>query len=185
MKVRIARFFLMLTVCLNYHDIMLFAEDEIRRIEISAYPAVSVPLPPDDNLFIIAGGTGASIRYIFQSFRPISSGLDLSYQLAPIHHGDLGSLGSLSVISASITPQIQHTLWNFIPLSASAGAGYFFAFMNGDPTSYASNITWWGRLGIGINISPNWFVGIHGEYRKYESLYHVANIGVMAGAGVR
>ena len=154
------------------------AQGEYRPILISITPQVDIPLPPDQFMFNISGGLGMRGSYVFPFFQPLSAGIALNYHQGPMRHDEMGNLGSLSVISAETTAELRLTLRSLIDAYLSGGAGYFYAFMNGDPSSFVTNLVFDGRVGVGFRMTPSMTVGIQGEYRRYWSLYHLLGVGL-------
>jgi hypothetical protein len=107
-------------------------------------------------------------------------GFIASYHLGRMGRADLGNLGSLSVISAEISTDLRLTFLKMIEIYLSGGAGYFYAFQNNDPSSSATNLVFCGAIGVGVRATPAMTVAIHGEYRRYQSLYQL----ISAGLGV-
>ena len=118
------------------------------------------------------------INYVFPFFHPLSAGLSVDYHLGPLQHDDLGKLGSLSVISAGANLMLRLRFLKQIEPYISVGAGYFYTFENGDPSSWATNLVLSGRIGAGLRAAPSLTVGIQSEYRRYCSLYHLIGVGV-------
>ncbi len=159
------------------------AQQQCRPFVVSVRPAIDIPLPPDPNLFQLGGGVAVSGSYVLPFFRPLSAGIAVTYHLGRLQHADLGSLGSLSVLSAEVAAELCLTVLRRIDGYLSGGAGYFYAVLNGDPSSWAASLVWSGRVGVGFRVSPALTVGIQSEYRRYESLYHL--LGVGAGLDLR
>jgi hypothetical protein len=159
------------------------AQKQCQQLLVSIKPEIDIPLPPDPNLFQIGGGTAVSASYVFPFFRPLSAGILVNYHLGRLQHEDPGIHGSLSLISAEAIIGLRLTLWQLIDAYLSGGAGYFFTFVNKEPSSWATNIVLSGGMGIGLRVNPTLTVGIQGEYRRYRSLYHL--IGVGLGADLR
>jgi hypothetical protein len=122
-----------------------------------------------------------SVSFVFPFFRPISFGLAVDYHLGRMQHADLGNLGFLSVISPEATVEFRLTFLKLLEVYLSGGAGYFFAFRNEDtdPSRVVgvTNFVWGGRLGVGLRVSSRLTIGLQGEYRRYESLYHLFGAG--------
>ena len=154
------------------------AEEPYRPVVVSLRPEISIPLVPDHFLFQLGGGGSAGVSYVFPSFRPFSAGTVITYHYVGMQHGDLGYLGSLSVVSAAATAELRATIARKIDLSLAGGAGFFCAFLNEEPTSYASNFALAGRIGVGFRATPAMTVGLHAEYRRYETLYHAIVAGL-------
>jgi hypothetical protein len=154
------------------------AQELYRPIAVSIKSEIDIPLPPDPNLFQIGGGTAVSVSYVFPFFRPLSTGFLVNYHLGRLHHEDLGIHGSLSLISAEATAELRFTFWQVIDVYLSSGAGFFFTFVNEEPSSWATNIVWSGGIGFGLRVNPTLTVGIQGEYRRYRSLYHLIGVGL-------
>ena len=116
--------------------------------------------------------------YVFPFFRPLSIGIAVNYHLGRLRHADLGNLGSLSVISAETTAELRLTFLRLIDVYFSGGAGYFYAFLNDESLSSASNMVLSGRIGVGFRATPTITIGVQGEYRRYQSLYHRMGVGL-------
>lgn len=151
--------------------------EQYQPLIFSIKPEIDIPLPPDPNLFQIGGGTSVSASYVFPFFRPLSAGILVNYHLGRLHHEDLGIRGSLSLISAEAIIGLRLTLWQLIDAYLSGGAGYFFTFVNEEPSSWATNIVWSGGIGFGLRVTPALTVGIQSEYRRYRRLYHLIGVG--------
>ena len=159
------------------------AREPYRPILVSIRPEIDVPLPPDLLLFEPGGGVAANVNYVFPFFRPLSAGIGVVYRAGPMEHADLGDLGSLSLVSVEAVAELRWTFLSRIDLSLAAAGGYFYALRNGDPSQWATNVTWSGRIGAGFRSAPSLSLGIQAEYRRYESLYHL--IGIGAGVDLR
>jgi hypothetical protein len=154
------------------------AQGQYRPILVSLRPQIDIPLHPDQFMFGISGGLGASGSYVFPFFQPLSAGIAVNYHLGPMRHDEMGNLGSLSVISAETTAELRITLLRLIDAYLSGGAGYFYAFLNDDPSSFVTNLVYNGRVGVGLRVNPTITIGIQGEYRRYRSLYHLLGVGL-------
>jgi len=154
------------------------AQEQYRPIIVSIKPGMDIPLPPDPHLFQLGGGVAVSGSYIFPSFRPLSTGIVVNYHLGRLQHDDLGNLGSLSLISAETTTELRGTLRRVIDVYLSVGAGQFYAFLNGEPSSSVSNLVLIGRIGVGLRATPTLTIGVQCEYRRYCSLYHLMGVGL-------
>ena len=154
------------------------AREPSRPICLSIAPQLDIPLPPDANLFQLGAGVTIGVNYVFPFFQPLSAGLAVNYHLGPLQHDDLGNLGSLSVISAETNLELRLTFLKQIEPYLSVGAGYFYTFESGDPSSWATNLVLSGRIGAGSRATPTLTVGIQSEYRRYCSLYHLIGAGV-------
>lgn len=154
------------------------AREQYQPLLVSIKPEIDIPLPPDPNLFQIGGGTSVSASYVFPFFRPLSTGILVNYHLGRLHHEDLGIRGSLSLISAEAIIGFRLTFWHRFDAYIFGGAGYFFTFVNEEPSSWATNIVWSGGIGFGLRVNATMTVGIQGEYRRYRSLYHLIGVGL-------
>ncbi|TKJ44013.1 hypothetical protein CEE36_02515 [candidate division TA06 bacterium B3_TA06] len=154
------------------------AQEQYRSVLVSIKPEADIPLPPDPNLFQPGAGAAVSGSYAFPFFTPLSAGLAVNYHLGRLQHDDLGNLGSLSVISAEPTAELRLTFWRRFEAYLSGGAGYFYAFLNGAPSSAASNLVLNGRIGVGLRATPTLTIGVQGEYRRFCSLYHLIGVGL-------
>jgi hypothetical protein len=159
------------------------AQDRYRPVLVSIRPGIDIPLPPDQRLFEPGGGVGIDVSYVFPFYHPFSAGIGITYRAGPMEHADLGHLGSLSLLSVEAAAELRLTFWKRIDLYLAAAGGYFYSFRNGDPSQWATNLTWSGRIGAGFRSTPSLSLGIQGEYRRYESLYHL--IGIGAGVDLR
>ena len=156
------------------------AEDRYPGFRIAVNPVIDVPLPSEARMFQPAGGAAVSGRYVLPGFRPLAAGIVLGYHLGRMQHPDLGDLGWLSVISAEATAELRATLGGVIDLCFAGGAGYFFAFANDALSSSASNLVWSAGVGLDVRTTATLSIGIQGEYRSYEGLYHIVSIGIGA-----
>ena len=154
------------------------ANGQDRQFIVSIKPEIDIPLPPDHNLFKPGVGIGVSGRYVFPFFRPLSAGIEANYHLGRMIHDDMGNLGSLSVISVETTAELRLTLMRLMDVYLSGGTGYFYTFMNGEPSSFATNLVFSGRIGVGLRATPEMTICLHGEYRRYRSLYHLIGVGI-------
>jgi hypothetical protein len=146
--------------------------------DVLQVPAVDIPLPPDHRLFHLGGGVAARVGYVLPFFLPLSAGVGVVYHLGSMQHPDLGNPGSLSLVSAEGSVELRLTFLRRIDAYLAGGAGWFYAVLNEDPSQWVSNIALSGRLGVGLRASPRLSVGVQGEYRRYQSLYHLIGIGV-------
>jgi hypothetical protein len=154
------------------------AQDPYRPMLMSITPAVDIPLPPDSRLFRPSGGVATRVGYVFPFFRPLSGGIGVVYHLGRMQHSDLGRLGSLSVISAEAAVELRLTFLGRFDAYLAGGAGWFYTFLNDDPSSWATRVVVSGRLGAGLRATPTLTIGLQGEYRRYESLYPLVGVGV-------
>ena len=157
-----------------------FASDTYRPILLSLRPAVDIPLPPDTALFRLGAGATVIVSYVLPFFRPLSVGISANYRLGRMQHAELGNLGSLSVLSAEATTEFRLAFLRFMEIWFSAGAGYFYAFQNHDPSSWATNLVFSGRIGVGVRAAPRLTMSLQGEYRRYQSLSHLLGVGLGA-----
>jgi hypothetical protein len=153
-------------------------ESEYRPLVFSVVPTVDIPLPPDHRLFQVGGGVAARIGTVFPFFPRLSAGAEVVYRLAPMEHPDLGDLGSLSLISGEASVELRYTFAGRIDIHLAGGVGWFYALLNEDPSQWVGNVALSGRLGAGLRASPCLSVSVQGEYRRYQSLYHLIGIGV-------
>lgn len=161
----------------------LAAQEPSAGLVVSVKPGLDVPLPPDPELFRLSGGTAAGVSHSLPFFRPLSAGVLVNYHLARMQHATLGNLGSLSVISAEGTAELRWRSRTPLDLYLGGGAGLFYALLNDRPSSWVSNFVWNGHVGIGLRATPSLSIDLQGEYRRYESLYHL--IGISLGAELR
>lgn len=154
------------------------AQEQNRPFVVSIKPQMDIPLWPDPNLFQPGGGVGVSRSRPCSSFPALSMGIAGNYHLGRLQHADLGNLGSLSMISIAATTELRGNIRRKIDLYLSGGAGYFYAFLNGEPSQSVSNLVLNGRIGVGLRVNPTMTIGIQGEYRRYRSLYHLMGVGL-------
>ena len=154
------------------------AQEQYRPIVVSIAPQIDIPLPPDPNLFGLGGGVMVGVNYVLPFLRSFSAGISVNYHLGQLQHDDLGNLGSLSVFSAETNLELRLIFLKQIEPYLSVGAGYFYAFENGDPSSWATNLVLSGRIGAALRATPTLTIGIQSEYRRYRSLYHLIGAGV-------
>jgi hypothetical protein len=154
------------------------AQEQYRPFVVSIKPQADIPLNPDGRMFQLGAGAAVSGSYVFRFFPLLSAGLAANYHLAPMQHDELGNLGVLSVISAEPTVELRYTFWRKVDAYLSGGAGYFYAFLNGEPSSSVSNLAINGRIGVGLRVTPALTIGVQAEYRRFCSLYHLMGTGL-------
>lgn len=171
----------MITIALLGLSIGLcFADQRYQPIVISVRPEASIPLEPDHMLFQIGAGASASASYVLPFFRALSAGVAVSYNYSGMQHASLGYLGSLSIVAAQVTAEARITIARLVDLYLTGGGGFFYTLVNEDPTSYASNFAFSGRVGGGYRVLPTLTIGLHVEYRRYETLCHMIVAGLTA-----
>ena len=149
-------------------------------VRFSIRPTFDLPLGSDANLFRPSAGTAISGSYVFPGLQFLSVGINGAYHLGRMSNAGLGDLGSLSLISGEARAAVRVTLGRLMELSVSGGAGFFYAFSNDETSSAVSNFVWGAGAGVDLRVSSSLTVGLYGEYRKFETLYQYAGIGVSA-----
>lgn len=149
-----------------------------KPVRISIQPEIDIPLAPDSNLFKLSGGCGISGNYIFPFFKPLSAGVAVNYHLGRMDHADLVILGTLSIMSTEGVVQLRGTLLRLVELYISGGFGYYYALLNEDLASSVSNLMFSGGAGIGFRVSSRLSIGLQGQYRRYNRLYHFIGAGL-------
>ena len=82
------------------------------------------------------------------------------------------------MISAETTAGLRRTILRLIDVYLSGGAGFFYAFLNHEPSSSVSNLVWNGRIGVGRRVTPTLTIGFQLEYRRYLGFYHLMGAGL-------
>ena len=157
------------------------APESYQPIIVSVLPTIH--FPPDSFLFRYGGGVELTGAFVLPFFRPFSVGVDLNYDLALLRKPDVGNPGSVSLISAGGLAELRFTLFKLVDLFVGGGAGYFFAFINDEPSSNGSNFVWFVHGGLGLRLSSSLAVDAQGEFRTYGGLYQRVRVG--AGVSLR
>lgn len=154
----------------------ILAEDQPPPITISVRPSVDIPVM-SSTLFTLGGGMDVAVTYALPFFPMLSVGVDLGYHFAPLNLTEPSILASLSALSGSVLMDFRLVFPRRLELCAFFSGGYFFAFLNDDPSAAGHNFYVGGGLGLSWRFSPGLSLGIQLRYANFMGLYdNVAGI---------
>lgn len=161
------------------------AQEPYRPVIVSVRPAVDFPPQPYlTPLFRLGGGVGLTGAYVVPFFMPLSVGVDLNYDLARMK-ADVGDPGSVSFLSAATCAELRFTLFRLVDLFAGGGAGYFFGFINDQPSSNGGDFVWFVRAGLGAHVTSTVVIDAQGAFRFYREAFNYWRFRVSLGATLR
>ncbi len=175
----------MMVVLLGSFSSVMWAQSQILEgFSVELSPSFELPLGSSGAVFGYGGSGAVAFRLGLGNsgarFVPIVGDL-IGYSYVPLQIPK-----TLSVFSDSLLAGVQVKIVGPIFLAARAGAGYFYTIFNDHNISASGGgPIFTGAAGVELLLTPNFAMGLRGEYRYYYGLTQTvaASLGAEVGIG--